>query len=333
MQTVNPKDYGKVVVLLGGKSGEREISLASGQDVLDALIKLGVNAISLDPIEPDFVQKLLNLKPDLVFNILHGKDGEDGVIPGLLESLDIPYTGSKVSAASLCMDKLRACQVLAANGIVTPEGKLAHDLYEAKKIATKIGFPVAVKPISSGSSIGISKVTKLEQLADAFELAKQHGDVMLERWIIGRDLFVGIIDDLVLPICEVVSSGAEFYDFHAKYQAKDTIYKIPAPLEDAVTKQIQKIAKQSHIALGAHGWSRVDFVLDANNQPYVLEVNTVPGMTSHSLMPKSAKVAGLSFEDLVLRILQSGLTNQASGNLKNNDNNINSSDNQSVSTN
>ncbi len=298
-------EFGKVAVLFGGDSSERSVSLQSGQCVLDALLRQGVNACGID-VNQDVAQKLIEGKYDRAFVALHGSGGEDGVIQGLLQMLKLPFTGSNVAASALAMDKARAKLVMDGLRIPTPAFGVAKTLAQAEVISQKIGFPVCVKPVSEGSSIGVTRVNEMAQLSNAFAKAVCYGDVVIEKWIEGKNLTVAIVGEQVLPSIEIRTNN-EFYDFTAKYESDETQYICPAPLSMAKERNIRALAKRAFHALGCEGWGRVDFMQDSEGKCWVLEVNTIPGMTSHSLVPMAAKAAGMDFDKLVLRILQTTL--------------------------
>lgn len=303
----NPKasEFGKVAVLFGGNSSERSVSLQSGQCVLEALLRQGVNACGVDSSD-NVVQKLIDSECERVFVALHGSGGEDGVIQGLLQMLKIPFTGSNVAASALAMDKARAKLVMDGLRIPTPAFGVAKTSAQAELIAQKIGFPVCVKPISEGSSIGVTRVNEAAHMSQAFSKAICYGDVIIEKWIEGKNLTVAIVGEQVLPSIEIRTSN-EFYDFTAKYESDETQYICPAPLSMAKERNIRALAKRAFHALGCEGWGRVDFMQDSEGKCWVLEVNTIPGMTSHSLVPMAAKAAGMDFDQLVIRILQTTL--------------------------
>lgn len=299
--------FGKVAVLLGGRSSERVISLQSGQNILEALLRQGVDAHPIDPDE-NFVQTIANGRFDRAFIALHGKDGEDGVIQGVLQMLGIPYTGSGVAASALAMDKPRAKLVMYGLDIPTPPFGVAKTLEQANQLSKKIPFPLSVKPVAEGSSIGVTRVATLSELPSAFAKAAQYGDVIIEQWIDGKDYFVSVLGDKVLPSVEVHTQSA-FYDFEAKYESDATQYLCPSPIEWEDEKNLRAIAYRAFCALGCEGWGRVDLIKDHAGKFWVLEVNTIPGMTSHSLVPMSAKADGIDFDALVLEIL--GMTVRA----------------------
>ena len=300
------KKFGKVAVLMGGRSGEREVSLKSGAAVLRALQIQGVDAHSFDPLE----QPLHDLENfDRVFINLHGRFGEDGCIQGALEMLEIPYTGSGVMASAIGMDKWRTKLLWRALNIVTPDFELVTANSNFAEIEAKLGLPMFVKPANEGSSIGISKVKQAGGLKAAYELAaKADPLVIAEAFVGGGEYTVGIIGDaaagyIALPIIRIVPKN-EFYDFEAKYLRNDTEYLCPCGLSAEKEAEIQQQALQAFIAVGCKGWGRVDFLMDEAGQHYFLEINTSPGMTDHSLVPMAAKAAGISFEQLVIRILE-----------------------------
>lgn len=306
--TQNPlktSEFGKVAVLFGGSSSEREISLQSGQNILNALLRKGVNAYGIDSSQ-DVAQKLVEGQFSRAFVALHGKDGEDGVIQGLLQMLGIPYTGSKVAASALAMDKARAKLVMHGLKIPTPEFGVAKTLKQAEAIGEKIGFPVCVKPVAEGSSIGVTRVNHASDLHSAYAKAANYGDVIIEKWIEGKNLTVAIVNETVFPSIEI-RTNSEFYDFNAKYESEETQYICPSPLSMAKERSLRALAFRAFCALGCEGWGRVDFMQDGDGKFWVLEVNTIPGMTSHSLVPMAARATGIDFDDLVLKILETTL--------------------------
>lgn len=292
--------FGKVAVLFGGHSAEREVSLRSGQAVLKALQEAGVAAFAFDPQE----QPLSSLQADKVFIVLHGRGGEDGTMQGALQLLGLPYTGSGVLGSALAMDKIRCKWLFQAQGLPTAPFLVArpeHCDYAA--MLAQLGGKVMVKPANEGSSIGMSAASTAAELAAAIATAHQYDqEVLLERWIDGREFTIAVLNDEVLPIVEMRTPRA-FYDYEAKYQANSTEYLCPAPLTAELTQAMQATALAAFKAVGASGWGRVDLMLDQQGQHYLLEVNTVPGMTEKSLVPMAAKAAGYSFQQLVLAIL------------------------------
>jgi len=300
---MTPADFGKVGVLLGGKSAEREVSLKSGGMVLAALRGRGVDAHPFDPAERG-LDALLDARYDRVFIALHGRFGEDGTVQGVLEWLGIPYTGSGVLASALAMDKLRAKLVWQARGLPTPPYEILPASADMAAVAGRLGLPLMVKPVSEGSSLGMSKVRAAAALEEAYALAVNYDRVvMAEKFVEGMELTVGILGDEVLPIIKL-ETPRDFYDYQAKYIADDTRYILPCGLPPARERDLQALSREAFAALGCRGWGRVDLMLDAAGAPYLLEVNTAPGMTDHSLVPMAARAAGLSYDDLCLRILE-----------------------------
>ena len=300
---MNPRDFGKVAVLMGGRSAERPVSLKSGSMVLAALKRKGVDARAFDPKERG-LEALIGERFDRVFVILHGRYGEDGTIQGALELLGIPYTGSGVLASALAMDKWRTKLVWQSSGIPTPRSELLSRDSDMHAVATRLGLPLMVKPANEGSSIGMTKVKTASALAEAYALAANYDRVVIaEAFIEGVELTAGILGDRPLPLIKL-ETPREFYDYEAKYQADDTRYIIPCGLPPDAERIVQDEALFAFQALGCRGWGRVDVMLDRSGKPYFLEVNTSPGMTDHSLVPMAARHAGLSFEDLCLRILE-----------------------------
>jgi D-alanine-D-alanine ligase len=300
---MNGQSYGKVAVLMGGPSAEREVSLKSGNAVLSALRRRGVDAHGIDP-DHNVLRVLQDGKFTRVFIALHGRWGEDGVIQGALETIELPYTGSGVLGSALGMDKLRCKQLWRGCGIATPEYELlAHDTHFGH-VVERLGLPIFVKPVREGSSLGISKVTKAGDLEGAYETAARYDDrVIAERGIVGREVTAALLGDQELPLIRL-ESAKDFYDYEAKYARDDTRYHCPSGLAPALERRVQKLARAAFEALDCSGWGRVDIMLDAHDHPYVLEVNTVPGMTDHSLVPKAAATAGIDFDELVIRILE-----------------------------
>lgn len=297
--TGNPE---KVAVLLGGRSAEREVSLQSGHAVLTALLSRGVDAHPFDPAE----QTLEALKQrcfDKAFIALHGRFGEDGTIQGVLEWLGLPYTGSGVMASALAMDKWRTKLVWQAAGIQSPRYALLNANSHFEDVAQTLGLPLIVKPAREGSTIGLTKVQRKEDLAAAYRLAAQHDALILaEEFIAGQELTVAILGEKPLPVVRIEVAG-DLYDYHAKYVSNETKYFCPSGLSADLESAIQTQALLAYQVLGCQGWGRVDLILTETGQFYFLEANTSPGMTSHSLVPMAARTAGISFEDLVLNIL------------------------------
>jgi len=307
LSQVNVTALGKVGVLLGGKSGERDISLMSGKGVLDALISKGVNAHSFDPGQQS-ITELAAQKFDRVFIALHGRYGEDGTMQGLLEQMNLPYTGSGVLASALAIDKQATKRLWSSFNLATPRFAMLNANSDWQKIVQELGLPIIVKPAREGSSLGLSKVTKLEDLPAAYALAaKLDRDVMAEQCIIGEELTCPIVGDgenaRALPVIRIVAPDSN-YDYHNKYFSDDTKYLCPTGLDLALETKVQELALSAYRALGCKGWGRADVMIDRQtNQPYLLEMNTAPGMTGHSLVPMAAKAAGVEYADLVLWLL------------------------------
>ncbi len=295
--------FGKVAVLMGGPSAEREVSLKSGAAVLAALLRQGVDAHSVDP-DRGVLQALTREKYDRAFIVLHGRWGEDGVIQGALETIDMPYTGCGVLASALGMDKLRCKYLWAGAGIPVPPYAVLTRGSDFAAVARQLGLPMFVKPAREGSSFGITRVTRAEDLKAAYETAARFDDqVLAEKAITGPELTCAVLGDQALPVIRI-ETATEFYDYEAKYVRDDTRYLCPAGIPDGLEQQVRKLALDVFRTIDGRGWGRVDFMVDGAGQPYVLEVNTVPGMTDHSLVPKAAKAAGIDFDALVMRILE-----------------------------
>ncbi len=301
----NPSHFGKVAVVMGGWSAERDVSLMSGQQVFDTLLSLGIDAHAVDAGR-DIASVLSEGEFDRAFLILHGRGGEDGHVQGALELAGIPYTGSGVLGSALCMDKWRSKQLCALNGIPTPAAKVVSTPDEATRAANSIGLPVVIKPTLEGSSIGVTMVNGDNQIIAAFHAANRYGPVLVEKRMSGSEITAAIIADKALPLVSMKGSG-EFYDYDAKYLADDTEYECPVDLPAALIERIQAYALEAFQVLGCRGWARVDFMLDANNEPQFIECNTAPGMTSHSLVPIAAREAGMEFDALCLSILSDTL--------------------------
>ncbi|MDA3808372.1 MAG: D-alanine--D-alanine ligase [Thiomicrorhabdus sp.] len=296
-------NLGKVAVLMGGKAAEREVSLKSGQAVTIALQSQGVDATALDVKTLEDIQSVAQ-NYDRAFIALHGRWGEDGVVQAILEDLGVPYTGSGMAASAVAMDKLRTKWLWLGAGLPTPKFIWVSDSLPLDIDSFSIPFPVIVKPSHEGSSIGMRKVVNNEALVDAVAFAQQYdSEILIEQWITGREYTVGVLNNKPLPLIELKTTH-DFYDFEAKYQSNDTVYICPCDLDHETQQKIQTLVLQAFNIIGAKGWGRVDLMLDECNQPWLIELNSVPGMTDHSLVPMAAKVAGLSFEKLVLEILQ-----------------------------
>lgn len=295
-------NFGKVAVLLGGRSAEREVSLNSGAAVLAALKRRGVDAYAFDPAERN-LDELQGF--DRAFIALHGRYGEDGTIQGMLELLGVPYTGSGVMASAIGMDKWRTKLLWQAAGIPIPRFELIDAASDFEAVAERLGLPLFVKPANEGSSIGISKVHHADELHTAYEQAARYDALVLaEQFIGGGEYTVGILGDMALPAIRIVPAS-EFYDYEAKYLRDDTRYLCPCGLPAAQEERIRSQALRAFRVLGGQGWGRVDFLMDEAGQHYFLEANTSPGMTDHSLVPMGARAAGIPFEELVVKILES----------------------------
>jgi D-alanine-D-alanine ligase len=307
LSQMNVAALGKVGVLLGGKSGERDISLMSGKGVLDALISKGVNAHAFDPGQ-QAITELAAQKFNRVFIALHGRYGEDGTMQGLLEQMNLPYTGSGVLASALAIDKQATKRLWSSFDLATPRFVMLSANSDWQKVIQDLGLPIIVKPAREGSSLGLSKVTKAVDLPAAYALAaKLDRDVMAEQCIIGEELTCPIVGDgenaRALPVIRIVAPDSN-YDYHNKYFSDDTKYLCPTGLDLALEKKVQELALSAYRALGCKGWGRADVMIDREtNQPYLLEMNTAPGMTGHSLVPMAAKAAGVEYADLVLWLL------------------------------
>ena len=306
VRLTSASEFGRVAVLMGGVAAEREVSLKSGRAVLAALLGRGVDAAGLD-VGANLVEPLLRSDYDRVFNIIHGRGGEDGVLQGALEALGIPYTGSGVLASALAMDKLRTKLCWLGAGLPTPGWMLLESLDDLERCAEALGFPLIVKPANEGSSIGMSRAESLEELRRSFELASQFDcQVFAEKWITGKEYTAAVLDDIPLPLIRLETPHA-FYDFDAKYRADTTRYHCPCGLDGEAEATLHALARKACHCVGVEGWGRVDLLVDGENRPWLIEVNTVPGMTDHSLVPMAAKAAGIEFDELVWRILETSL--------------------------
>ena len=296
---------------MGGCSAEREISFMSGQAVLQALQSAGVDAHGMDAAVDDLHEKLADGNFARAFIALHGRGGEDGVIQGMLETIGMPYTGSRVLGSALGMDKLRTKQVWQSAGIRTPDFAVLTDSASVDAVRDTLQYPLIIKPAHEGSSIGISKIESADMLPDAWRLASRFDDTVLaEQWIDGPEYTAGILGDEVLPLIRLETPNT-FYDYEAKYEADTTRYLIPCGLEAAQEASLQDDALQAFRAIGASGWGRVDFMLDESGKTWFIEVNTVPGLTNHSLVPMAAQAAGTDFSELACRILDTSLEQAA----------------------
>ncbi|WP_163832593.1 D-alanine--D-alanine ligase [Spartinivicinus ruber] len=295
--------FGHVAVLYGGLSAERDVSLKSGREIYQALIDVGVDA-SLVDVGKNVVQQLQDIKPiDIAFIALHGRGGEDGTLQALLEFLEIPYTGSGVLASALAMDKYRSKLLWQGLGLPTPMFQLFQKSLQTSELSPKVTFPCVLKPAKEGSSIGITKVNTAEDFSAALATAQQFDDdVLAEPWITGAEFTVAILNGQALPPIEL-KTDRTFYDYEAKYIANDTQYICPCNLSLGKQHELKKLALEAFYSLGCEGWGRVDVMQDQAGDFWLLEVNTIPGMTDHSLVPMAAKEAGYSFSKLVLEIL------------------------------
>ena len=307
LSSLNPQSLGKVGVLLGGRSGEREISLLSGNGVLEALREKGVDAHAFDTGLRNLTE-LATAHFDRVFIALHGRFGEDGTIQGLLELLNLPYTGSGVLASALAIDKIATKRIWMSSGLATPQFELLSATSDWSAVVQNLGLPLIVKPAHEGSSLGLTKVQALEQLPDAYDLALSlDKKVMAESCIIGPELTCPLVGEgeaaEALPVIQIIPPNAN-YDFHNKYFSNETQYLCPTELDEKLNQAVQRLALDAYRVLGCKTWGRADIMIDERTrQPYLLEMNTSPGMTSHSLVPMAAKAAGVSYSDLVLWIL------------------------------
>ncbi|WP_168393903.1 D-alanine--D-alanine ligase [Acinetobacter indicus] len=303
----NASKFGKVAVLFGGKSAERGVSLDSGQAVLDALLREGVQAEAFDPKDRS-VTELVNY--DRAFIVLHGRGGEDGQIQGVLEWLNVPYTGTGVQGSAIGMDKVKTKQVWQGSELPTAPYRIVTKDSDAADIVNSLGLPLIIKPVHEGSSIGMSKVEKIEDFAEAIAKATEHDAVvMAEKWITGREFTIVLLNGQALPVIRLEPpKDVAFYDYEAKYNRNDVQYGIPCGLTESEEQQLQVLALRAFQAVGASGWGRIDAMQDEQGNFWLLEVNTVPGMTSHSLVPKAAQAVGYSFDALCVAILEQTLT-------------------------
>jgi D-alanine-D-alanine ligase len=299
-------EFGKVAVLYGGSSAEREVSLSSGKDVLSALKKRGVDAHGFDPAEQDLTG-LRAQKFKRAWIALHGPIGEDGTVQGALEFLGIPYTGSGVTGSAITMDKLRTKRLAAAVGVPTPEFVVLRSEADLALALKRLGLPMIIKPASQGSSVGMTRVEKAEELPSAWRAATQHEPVAFaEPWITGGEYTVGLLQGAALPSIRI-ETPRSFFDYEAKYLRNDTIKTCPSGLSAKAEAELAQLSLTAFEACAAEGWGRVDFMMNQQGHPLMLEINTVPGMTDHSLVPMAARVAGLDFGELAWRILETSL--------------------------
>ncbi|MFZ6798648.1 D-alanine--D-alanine ligase [Undibacterium sp. Di24W] len=302
------KDLGKVGVLFGGRSAERDVSIMSGTGVLNALRSRGIDAHGFDPAERSLAD-LAAEKFDRVFIALHGRYGEDGSLQGALEQLGIPYTGSGVMASSVAMDKIFTKKIWLYHQLTTPNYAVLSADSDLAKVTQELGLPLIVKPPHEGSTIGITKVSAAEALPAAYQLAAQFDEeVLAEEFIQGRELTVAVLGRgagaRALPLIEIVAPDGN-YDYQNKYFTDDTKYLCPAPLDESLSLEIQRMCEEAYRAVNCEGWARIDVLLRArDNKPFLIEINTSPGMTGHSLVPMAAKAAGMSYEDVCIEILK-----------------------------
>ena len=303
MNNAPQDEFGKVAVLMGGWSAEREISLKSGHAVLNALQESGVNAVGID-VDETVAQQLKDGEFTRAFIALHGRGGEDGSIQGLLDTMKLPYTGSGVLGSALALDKMRSKQIWQAMNMDTPDFQAINNKVDCDVALDNLGLPLIVKPVLEGSSIGMTKVETREQMLPAMEKAKQCADcVIAERWVAGKEYTASILGRNVLPLIKLETSR-QFYDYVAKYESDDTKYICPCGLDEASVSDLSMTALKAFDAVGASGWGRVDFIMDESGKAWLIEVNTIPGMTDHSLVPMAAKQSGITFNQLVVEILR-----------------------------
>ena len=297
------KGFGRVAVLMGGTSAEREISIKSGAAVFEALKRQGVDVVAID-VDDSFIAALDGQKIDRVFNIIHGRGGEDGVLQAVLEQLNLPYTGSGVMSSALTMDKLRTKLCWQGAGLITPEWYILKKEKDIEPCIEALGFPVIVKPAQEGSSIGMSKANNRAELVEALSVASEYQcDVYAEAWVKGEEYTVAVLDGVALPVIRLETPNV-FYDFDAKYQSNNTNYHCPCGLSSKQEDALKELAVEACEVVGVNGWGRVDVFMDELGHSQLIEVNTVPGMTDHSLVPMAAKAKGIEFDELVWRILE-----------------------------
>lgn len=302
----DPKRFGKVAVLMGGTSAEREVSLKSGAAVVAALQRQQVEVEAVD-VGKNSLTPLINAEYDRCFVILHGRGGEDGTMQGLLELVGMPYTGSGVMASALGMDKWRSKLLWRAAGLPVPEYETLSEKSDFAAVEERLGLPLFVKPANEGSSVGISKVTKTGELESAYRKAAEHDSLVLAEQFIGAGEYtVAVLGKEPLPMVKIEPKG-DFYDYEAKYLSDQTDYLCPCGLPAEKEREIQQLAMKAFDVLGCRGWGRIDILLDADGKAYLLEANTLPGMTDHSLVPMAAKAAGIGFDDLVWHILENSM--------------------------
>ena len=298
--------YGKILVLMGGWSNEREISLISGKSVFNSLITSGQDVVELD-LKRDNISEIKELNPDRVFIVLHGKGGEDGEIQLYLENLGIPYTGSGSESSKICMNKRITKKILLKNNIQTPNFMEISENTKIEDIENLFQYPFVIKPSSEGSSIGVYIAEDRKSCKEAIkENMKISSDIILEEYKSGKEYTVGILDNLALPVIQLIPPG-KFYDYEAKYNSNETKYICPSGLDQNTEEEIKKLSIDCFRALNCRGWGRVDLIIDKQNKPWIIELNTVPGMTEHSLVPMAANQKNINFDELVLKILDTSL--------------------------
>lgn len=307
----DPKAFGRVAVLLGGWSAEREVSLWSGKNVVEAMQRKGIDVTGVDVKDRDVLLGLGSHGYDRAFNIMHGTGGEDGTVQAVLDLLGLPYPGSGVLASALAMDKLRSKRIWKAEGLPTPDFMVLQTVGDARFAAERLGYPYIIKPAADGSSVGVSKVKAADQIEQAFAEALGPGrSVIAEQFIAGGEYTCAMLGTTPLPLIRIEPDG-EFYDYHAKYISDNTKYHCPAGLDPALEKHCQDISARAFQLIGGRDWGRVDFMMDAQGKPWLLEINTLPGMTSHSLVPMAARAQGIDFDTLCWRLLETTLERRA----------------------
>jgi len=312
MKVTDPRTFGRVVVLMGGSSAERDVSLKSGNAVLKALLAKGVDAVGIDAIG-DVAAKLRDAGAQRAFIALHGRGGEDGVMQGALEMIGIPYTGSGVLASAVGMDKWRTKLLWQGAKLPVPDYEMIDGFSDFAAVEQRLGLPLFVKPANEGSSVGVSKVRQVGETRHAWEVASKYDSLVIaERFVGGGEYTVPVLNGHALPVIKIEPSG-DFYDYEAKYLRDDTQYRCPCGLSTEQEKEMQRLAERAFTVLGGRGWGRIDILRDIDGKPYLLEANTVPGMTDHSLVPMAARAAGISFEDLVWQILEGSFDTAMSG--------------------
>ncbi len=305
-KSITASDFGRVAVLMGGTTAEREVSLKSGAAVLDALRSRGVDAHGVD-VGADILEQLQRDSYDRAFVILHGGIGENGVLQGMLELLGLPYTGSGVLASAVGMDKWRCKMLWQGAGLPVPASRLLQADSDWNAVTEELGLPLFVKPANEGSSVGVARVDAVEALEGAYrEAVRYDSQVLAESYMGGGEYTVAVLNGEALPAVKIEPARG-FYDYQAKYISDDTVYRCPCGLSEEAEREMRELALQAFAVLGCSGWGRIDILLDGAQRPHLLEANTLPGMTDHSLVPKAAAVAGIAFDELVWRILETTL--------------------------